>query len=393
MTRQANRRWGFATRGIHAGQEPDPSTGAVIMPIYATSTFAQESPGVNKGYDYARSHNPTRQAFERCVADLEGGTRGFAFASGLAAEATILDLLDHGSHAIISDDLYGGSYRLFSRVRQRSAGLDITYVDLTDHAAIEAALKPNTRLIWAETPTNPLLKVIDLEKIASLARPRGILTVADSTFAGPYVQRPLEHGFDLVVHSATKYLNGHSDIVGGIAVVGDNLELAERLGFLQNAAGAILGPFDSFLAHRGVKTLSLRMERHCANASAIARHMSTHQRIARVYYPGLPEHPQHALARRQMHGFGGMVTIVLKADLAATRRFLERLEIFTLAVSLGGVESLIEHPALMTHKAVPPEHRAMLGIDDALVRLSVGIEDEADLIADLEQALESIDHG
>src|SRR5579862_2326637 len=385
MTQKANRRWGFATRGIHAGQEPDPSTGAVIMPIYATSTFAQESPGVNKGYDYARSHNPTRQAFERCVADLEGGTRGFAFASGLAAEATILDLLDQGSHAVISDDLYGGSYRLFSRVRQRSAGLDISFVDLTDHAAFAAALKPNTRLIWTETPTNPLLKVIDLEKIASLARPRGILTVADSTFAGPFVQRPLEHGFDIVVHSATKYLNGHSDIVGGIAVVGDNAELAERLAFLQNAIGAILGPFDSFLAHRGVKTLALRMERHSANAMAIAQHMSRHKRVARVYYPGLPDHPQHALARRQMNGFGGMVTLVLKADLAATRRFLERLDIFTLAVSLGGVESLIEHPALMTHKAVPAEHRAMLGIDDALVRLSVGIEDEADLIADLEQ--------
>lgn len=393
MTQKANRRWGFATRGIHAGQQPDPSTGAVIMPIYATSTFAQESPGVNKGYDYARSHNPTRQAFERCVADLEGGTRGFAFASGLAAEATILDLLDQGSHAVISDDLYGGSYRLFSRVRQRSAGLDISFVDLTDHAAFAAALKPNTRLIWTETPTNPLLKVIDLEKIASLARPRGILTVADSTFAGPYVQRPLEHGFDIVVHSATKYLNGHSDIVGGIAVVGDNAELAERLGFLQNAVGAIFGPFDSFLAHRGVKTLALRMERHCANAMAIAQHMSRHKRVARVYYPGLPDHPQHALARRQMNGFGGMVTLVLKADLAATRRFLERLEIFTLAVSLGGVESLAEHPALMTHKAVPAEHRAMLGIDDALVRLSVGIEDEADLIADLEQALEAIGHG
>jgi len=393
MTQKANRRWGFATRGIHAGQEPDPSTGAVIMPIYATSTFAQESPGVNKGYDYARSHNPTRQAFERCVADLEGGTRGFAFASGLAAEATILDLLDQGSHAVISDDLYGGSYRLFSRVRQRSAGLDISFVDLTDHAALAAALKPNTRLIWTETPTNPLLKVIDLEKIAGLARPRGILTVADSTFAGPYVQRPLEHGFDIVVHSATKYLNGHSDIVGGIAVVGDNAELAERLGFLQNAVGAILGPFDSFLAHRGVKTLALRMERHCANAMAIAQQMSRHKRVARVYYPGLPDHPQHALARRQMNGFGGMVTLVLKADLAATRRFLERLDIFTLAVSLGGVESLIEHPALMTHKAVPAEHRAMLGIDDALVRLSVGIEDEADLIADLEQALEAIGHG
>jgi cystathionine beta-lyase/cystathionine gamma-synthase len=387
MAQKVNHRWGFATRGIHAAQEPDPSTGAVITPIYATSTFVQESPGINKGYDYARSHNPTRLAFERCVADLEGGTRGFAFASGLAAEATILDLLDHGSHAIVSDDLYGGSYRLLSRVRQRSSGLEISYVDLTDHQALEASIRPNTRLIWIETPTNPLLKIVDLEKVAALARPRGILTVADSTFASPYVQRPLEHGFDIVVHSTTKYLNGHSDMVGGIAVVGANAELAERLAFLQNAVGAIAGPFDSFLAHRGVKTLALRMERHCANAFAVARHMSRHPRVARVYYPGLPEHPQHELARRQMHGFGGMVTIVLKADLAGTRRFLERLEIFALAVSLGGVESLVEHPALMTHKALPSEHRAALGIDDALVRLSVGIEDEADLIADLDQAL------
>jgi cystathionine gamma-lyase len=382
----ANRR-GFATRGIHAGQSPDPTTGAIMMPIYATSTYVQQSPGVHKGYEYSRSQNPTRMAYERCVADLESGSAGFAFASGLAASATILDCLDSGAHVIAMDDLYGGTFRLFERVRRRSAGLTFTFVDLSDLSAIEAAIRPETRMIWVESPTNPLLKLADLEAIATLARKRGLITVADNTFASPWVQRPLEHGFDLVMHSATKYLNGHSDIIGGMAVVGENAELRERLTFLQNAVGGIAGPFDSFLALRGLKTLALRMERHCQNALAIARWLESHPKVAKVYYPGLPSHRQHELARRQMHGFGGMVTAVLKGTLADANRFLERCEIFALAESLGGVESLIEHPAIMTHASIPPEKRAALGIGDGLVRLSVGIEDETDLLADLGQAL------
>jgi cystathionine gamma-lyase len=386
MAEGSNRR-GFATRGIHAGQAPDPTTGAIMPPIYATSTFVQASPGVHKGYEYARTHNPTRMAYERCIADLEGGARGYAFASGLAAEATVLDLLDHGSHIVASDDLYGGTYRLFTRVRARSAGLETSYVDVTDRAALEAALRPDTRLIWVESPSNPLLKLVDLAMVAEVARARGILALADNTFASPYVQRPLELGFDLVLHSATKYLNGHSDMVGGIVVVGENQALAERLAFLHNAVGAVAGPFDSFLALRGLKTLALRMERHCANAQAVAEHLSRHPKVSRVYYPGLANHPQHALARRQMHGYGGMVTAELKGGLAEARRFLERVEIFALAESLGGVESLVEHPAIMTHASLPPERRALMGIGDSLVRLSVGIEDAADLIADLDQAL------
>jgi cystathionine gamma-lyase len=378
---------GFATRGIHAGQSPDPTTGAIMMPIYATSTYVQSSPGVHKGYEYSRSQNPTRMAYERCVADLESGSAGFAFASGLAAEATILDMLDHGSHVVAMDDLYGGTYRLFERVRRRSAGLDFSFVDLSDLAALEAAIRPETRLIWIETPTNPLLKLVDLEGVARIAKARGILTVADNTFASPYVQRPLELGIDIVVHSATKYLNGHSDMVGGVAVVGDNTDLRDRLAFLQNAVGAVAGPFDSFLALRGLKTLALRMERHCANAAAVAAWLARHDKIEKVYYPGLPSHPQHALARRQMHGFGGMVTAVLKGGLAPAKRFLERCDIFALAESLGGVESLIEHPAIMTHASLPAEKRKAIGIDDGLVRLSVGVEDLDDLIADLETAL------
>ncbi|MGH6931209.1 MAG: trans-sulfuration enzyme family protein, partial [Dongiaceae bacterium] len=307
----SNRR-GFATRGIHAGQAPDPSTGAIMMPIYATSTYVQQSPGVHKGYEYSRSQNPTRMAYERCVADLESGSAGFAFASGLAASATILDCLDSGAHVIAMDDLYGGTFRLFERVRKRSAGLSFTLIDLANLAAVEAAIRPDTRMIWVESPTNPLLKLVDLEAIAALARRRGLIAVADNTFASPWVQRPLEHGFDLVMHSATKYLNGHSDIIGGMAVVGENADLRERLGFLQNAVGGIAGPFDSFLALRGLKTLALRMERHCQNALAVARWLERHPKVAKVYYPGLPSHPQHELARRQMHGFGGMVTAVLK---------------------------------------------------------------------------------
>ncbi|HTT83671.1 MAG TPA: PLP-dependent aspartate aminotransferase family protein [Rhizomicrobium sp.] len=386
MTAKRNR-LAFSTRTIHGGQHHDPLTGAVMVPIYATSTYAQESPGVHKGYDYARSENPTRAAFERCIADLETGTAGFAFASGLAAIATVLDLLDSGSHVVASDDLYGGSFRLFERVRRRSAGLSFSFVDMSDPAAIESALSPNTKMIWVETPTNPLLRLADLQAISRLARRKNILAAADNTFASPCVQRPLELGFDIVVHSTTKYLNGHSDIVGGVAVVGENPGLAERLKFLQNAVGAIQGPFDSFLALRGVKTLALRMERHCSNALKIARWLEARSDIARVIYPGLESHPQHALARRQMQAFGGIVTVVLKCDLSGTRRFLERCQLFTLAESLGGVESLIEHPAIMTHASLPAEIREKSGISDSLVRLSCGIEDADDLIADLDQAL------
>jgi cystathionine gamma-lyase len=388
MTARRNR-LAFSTRTIHGGQHHDPTTGAVMVPIYATSTYAQESPGVHKGYDYARSENPTRAAFERCIADLETGTAGFAFASGLAAIATVLDLLETGSHVVASDDLYGGSFRLFERVRRHSAGLSFSFVDMSDMSAIERALLPNTKLIWVETPTNPLLRLADLEGIAGLARRRGILAAADNTFASPYVQRPLELGFDIVVHSTTKYLNGHSDIVGGVAVVAENPELAERMKFLQNAVGAIQGPFDSFLALRGVKTLALRMERHCATALKIARWLEERSDVARVIYPGLESHPQHALAKHQMQAFGGIVTVVLKSDLSGARRFLERCRLFTLAESLGGVESLIEHPAIMTHASLPAELREKTGISDSLVRLSCGIEDADDLIADLEQALEA----
>ena len=380
-------RHAFATRTIHAGQTPDPATGAVMTPIYATSTYVHQSPGVHKGYDYSRSQNPTRFAFERCLADLEDGQAGFAFASGLAAEAAVLELLDHGSHMLVCDDLYGGTYRLFEQVRRRSANLQITYLDPTDISAFEAAIRPNTRMIWVESPSNPLLKLMDLPAVAELAKRRGLLSVIDNTFATPYCQRPLTLGFDIVVHSTTKYVNGHSDIIGGAVVTGDNTELTERVRFVQNAAGAIASPFDSFLALRGLKTLALRMERHCSNALRIAEWLERRPDVVHVIYPGLPSHPQHALARRQMNGFGGMVSAVLAGGAARCRRFLERCEIFTLAESLGGVESLVEHPALMTHASIPPENRAALGIDDGLVRLSVGVEDVDDLITDLDRAL------
>ena len=380
-------RLAFATRAIHGGQSHDPTTGAVMTPIYATSTFAQESPGVHKGFEYARSQNPTRFAFERGVADLESGTAAFAASSGLSSIATVLELLKSGDHVVASDDIYGGSFRLFERVRRASADLDFSFVDLSDPAAVEAAIKPNTRMIWVETPTNPMLKLVDLEAVAALARRRGLISVADNTFASPYVQRPLEFGFDIVVHSVTKYLNGHSDMVGGVAVVGDNADLAARLKFLQNATGAILSPFDSFLALRGLKTLPLRMQRHCDSALAIARWLEARPDVRRVIYPGLESHPQHALAKRQMNGFGGIISVDFDFDLAGARRFLERTQLFTLAESLGGVESLIEHPAIMTHASIPAEQRAALGITDSFVRMSVGIEDVADLIADLEQAL------
>ena len=377
----------FATRAVHGGQGHDPTTGAVMTPIYATSTYAQTSPGVHKGFEYSRSHNPTRFAFERAVADLEGGVAGFAFASGLAAISTVLELLDHGAHLIASDDLYGGTFRLLDKVRRRSMGLQVSFVDLADLKAVEAAIRPQTRMIWAETPTNPMLRLADLEALAALGRRHGLITAADNTFASPYCQRPLELGFDLAMHSVTKYLNGHSDVVAGCVVVREAGELEAQMRFLQNAVGAVLGPFDSFLALRGVKTLALRMERTCDSALRIARWLEARGEVARVIYPGLESHPQHALARRQMHGFGGIVTAVLDRDLAGTRRMLERVRLFTLAESLGGVESLIEHPAIMTHASVPQVQRETLGISDSLVRLSVGIEDAGDLISDLDQAL------
>ncbi|WP_029909587.1 PLP-dependent aspartate aminotransferase family protein [Caulobacter sp. UNC358MFTsu5.1] len=381
-------RLAFATRTIHGGQFPDPTTGAVMVPIYATSTYVQSSPGEHKGFEYSRSHNPTRFAFERCIADLESGAAGFAFASGLAAASTILEILDSGAHVIASDDLYGGSFRLFDKVRKRSAGLTFSFVDMGDLAAIEAAITPATKMIWVETPTNPMLRLADLSGIAALAKKHGLITVADNTFASPFVQRPLELGFDIVMHSATKYLNGHSDVVAGVAVVGDNAEIAEKLKFLQNAVGAVLGPFDSFLALRGVKTLALRMQRACDSALAIARWLSTRKDVERVIYPGLPSHPQHELAKRQMlGGFGGIISVELKGDVNTARRMLERTRLFTLAESLGGVESLIEHPAIMTHASIPADQRAALGISDTLIRLSVGIEDCEDLIADLSEAL------
>ena len=378
---------GFATRCVHAGQDNDPTTGAVITPIYATSTYAQSSPGVHKGFEYARTQNPTRMALERCIADLEGGIAGFAFASGMAATATILDCLERDSHVVIGDDVYGGTRRLFDQVRRRSAGIETTYVDLSNAETLTTAIHPGTRLIWLETPTNPMLKVVDLERVATIARSKKITTVCDNTFASPWIQRPLEYGFDLVMHSTTKYLNGHSDMVGGVAVVGNNTELRDRLTFLQNAVGAIQGPFDSFLALRGVKTLALRMERQSASALQIAHWLAQHPRIRRVRYPGLASHPQHELARRQMRSFGAMIAVELDGSANDARRFLERCRLFTLAESLGGVESLISLPALMTHAATAPEVRASLGITESLIRISIGIEDAEDLTRDLEVAL------
>jgi cystathionine beta-lyase/cystathionine gamma-synthase len=385
MSKKSN--LGFATRCVHAGQENDPTTGAVMTPIYATSTYAQSSPGVHKGYEYARTKNPTRTAFERCIADLEGGSAAFAFASGMAATATVLEVLEKDSHVIVGDDIYGGTRRLFDGVRRPAAGLKASYVDLRDPAALEAAIRPNTRLVWLETPTNPILKVLDLSRLAAIARANKILSACDNTFASPWTQRPLEHGFDLVMHSTTKYLNGHSDMVGGVVVVGDNAELRERIGFLQNAVGAIQGAFDSFLALRGLKTLALRVARQSGSALAIAQWLERHEKIARVHYPGLPSHPQHALARTQMRGFGAMIAVEVAGTGEDARGFLERCRLFTLAESLGGVESLISLPAAMTHASVPADVRAALGVSDRLVRISVGIEDTDDLIADLADAL------
>jgi cystathionine gamma-lyase len=378
----------FATRTIHGGQHPDPLTGAVMPPIYATSTYVQSSPGVHQGYDYARTRNPTRDALQASLASLEGGAAAFAFASGMAAAATLLELLDAGAHVVAMHDLYGGSYRLFENVRKRSADLDVSFVDLSKAASLETAIRAETRLVWVETPTNPLLKIVDLTAVARIAHQHGLIAVCDNTFATPYLQRPLEHGFDVVVHSTTKYLNGHSDAVGGAAVLRRGSELAEPLAYLQNALGAVPGPFDSFLTLRGIKTLALRMERHCANALAVARFLEEHPQVERVYYPGLASHPQHSLARQQMHsGFGGIVTAVLRGGLASARRALERCRLFALAESLGGVESLIELPAVMTHASLPDEVRDSLGISTGLIRLSVGVEDVEDLIAELRVAL------
>jgi cystathionine gamma-lyase len=376
----------FGTRTIHAGQAPDPSTGAIMPPIYATSTYVQESPGVHQGYEYSRTQNPTRMAYERCVADLESGSHGFAFASGMAATATILELVDSGSHIVAMDDLYGGTRRLFSQVRERSAGVTFSYVDLGDVAAAEAAVRDDTAMIWIESPTNPLLKLVDLEAMVALGKKCGALVVVDNTFATPYLQRPLEYGCDIVMHSATKFLNGHSDMVGGIAIVNDDVR-AKRMAHLQNSIGSVAGPFDSFLALRGLKTLDVRMERHCSSAMKIATWLEGHDKVEKVIYPGLASHPQHDLARKQMPGYGGIVTFLIKGDLDNARRFLERCEVFSLAESLGGVESLAEHPAIMTHASVPAAERAKLGISDTLIRLSVGIEHVDDLIADLDHAL------
>ncbi|MBN8793589.1 MAG: cystathionine gamma-synthase [Stenotrophomonas nitritireducens] len=386
-SRDGARDLSLATLAIHGGQSPDPSTGAVMPPIYATSTYAQSSPGVHQGFEYSRTHNPTRFAYERCVAALEGGSRGYAFASGMAATATVIELLDAGSHVVAMDDIYGGSFRLFERVRRRTAGLDFSFVDLTDPAAFEAAITPKTKMVWIETPTNPMLKIVDIAAVAAIARRHGLVVVVDNTFASPMLQRPLQLGADIVVHSATKYLNGHSDMVGGMVVVGDNAELPEQMAFLQNSVGGVQGPFDSFLALRGLKTLPLRMKAHCANALELAQWLEAHPAIEKVIYPGLSSHPQHELATRQMSGYGGIVSIVLKGGFEAAKRFCERTELFTLAESLGGVESLVNHPAVMTHASIPPDRREQLGISDALVRLSVGVEDVADLRLDLEGAL------
>jgi cystathionine beta-lyase/cystathionine gamma-synthase len=380
----------IATRVIHAGQVPDPSTGAIITPIFATSTYVQKSPGQHKGFEYSRTQNPTRQAYEQCIADLESGLHGFAFASGMAAMSTTLELLNPGDHVIAMNDVYGGTYRLLEKVRKRSQGIEVSFVDLSQLEKLLAEIRPQTRLIWVETPTNPMLKLVDLQRVAEIAKQYSVITVADNTFATPLLQRPLEYGFDIVVHSATKYLNGHSDMIGGIVVVGDNAELAEQIAFLQNAVGAIASPFDSFLALRGLKTLAIRMERHCSNALILAAWLERNPKIARVYYPGLVSHPQHALAKQQMQQFGGMISIELACDLKKTLRVLERCHLFALAESLGGVESLIEHPAIMTHASLPAAQREHLGIKDSLIRLSVGIEAIEDLKEDLENAFEGM---
>jgi cystathionine gamma-lyase len=386
-----NKKQGFSTKAIHAGQEPDPSTGAIMTPIYASSTYVQQSPGVHQGYEYSRSHNPTRKALEDCIAALENGSAGYAFASGMSATATVLELIDSGDHVIAMDDLYGGTYRLFENVRKRSAGLEFTFANLSDLDNLESALQKNTKMIWVESPTNPLLKLVNLQAVAEFARKHNLIAVCDNTFCSPYVQKPLDYGFDLVVHSATKYINGHSDVVGGIVVCGpDRQDLVEQMFYLSNAIGSIMSPFDSFLVMRSLKTLSIRMERHCDSAMQVAQYLEQHEAIEKVYYPGLQSHPQHELAKQQMNGFGGMISVVLKGGLASAKTFLENTHLFSLAESLGGVESLIEHPAIMTHASVPEAIRNEIGIVDGLVRLSVGIETLEDLIADIKIALDKI---
>lgn len=377
----------FDTRSIHAGQPPDKSTGAVMTPIYATSTYRQTAPGEHLGYEYSRTQNPTRLALEDCIASLESGSKGFAFASGMAAINTVIDLLDAGSHVISTIDLYGGSFRLFDKIKTRTSNLSFSFVDMSDINAIKNAIRPNTRMIWLETPTNPMLKIADLTKIALLAKKYQLISVVDNTFATPWIQRPLEYGFDIVLHSASKYLNGHSDVINGLVVVGDNEPLASKIAFLQNGCGAIAGPFDSFLVLRGLKTLSLRMQKHCENALILATWLKNHPKIEKVIYPGLTCHPEHQLAKQQMHAFGGMISIIVKGELKGAERMLSRTKIFTLAESLGGVESLIEHPAIMTHASIPKETRLKLGITDGFIRISVGIEHIDDLRADLEYAL------
>ena len=386
-----NKKQGFSTKAIHAGQQPDPSTGAIMTPIYASSTYVQQSPGVHQGYEYSRSHNPTRKALEDCIAALENGSAGYAFASGMSATATVLELLDSGDHVIAMDDLYGGTYRLFENVRKRSAGLEFTFANLSNLEVLETSLQDNTKMIWVESPTNPLLKLVNLKAVAEFAKKHNLIAVCDNTFCSPYVQKPLDFGFDLVVHSATKYINGHSDVVGGIVVCGpDRQDLVEQMFYLSNAIGSIMSPFDSYLVMRSLKTLSIRMERHCDSAMQVAQYLEQHEAIEKVYYPGLQSHPQHELAKQQMNGFGGMISVVLKGGLASAKTFLENTQLFSLAESLGGVESLIEHPAIMTHASVPEAIRNEIGIVDGLVRLSVGIETLEDLIADIEIALDKV---
>jgi cystathionine gamma-lyase len=380
---------GFETRAIHAGQEPDPTTGAIMTPVYLTSTYVQSSPGVHKGYEYSRTHNPTRGAYEACLASLEGGTHGFAFASGLSATMVILQMFKSGDHIVAGDDMYGGTFRLFDKVVRPSSNFEFSYVDLTAADNFDKAVKPNTKLLWLETPTNPMLKLVDIAKLAKKAHDKGVLVAVDNTFMSPYFQRPLELGADLVVHSTTKYINGHSDVVGGAVIVKDKT-LAEKMFFLSNAIGPVAGPFDAFLAMRSLKTLAVRMRAHAENAAAVADFLKDHKQVDKVIYPGLPQHPQHALAKSQMTGFGGMVSFVIKGGLPQARAFLESVRIFSLAESLGGVESLVNHPAIMTHASVPAETRKALGISDTLIRLSVGIETQADLIQDLKQALDKV---
>ena len=390
MTSKKNTQ-GFATKAIHSGQEPDPSTGAIIGPIYTSSTYVQESPGEHKGFDYSRTSNPTRKALEICMTDLEEGGQGFAFSSGMAATATVLELLDTGDHVISMDDLYGGTYRLFEDVRKRSSGLEFSYSNLSSLDGLESLLKPNSRMIWVESPSNPLLKIVDLEKVSAFAKKHNLISVCDNTFCSSYVQKPLNLGFDVVLHSATKYLNGHSDVIGGLVVSSQEREdLAEQLAFLSNSIGSIMSPFDSFLVLRSLKTLAVRMEKHCENAFEVASFLEEHEAIEKIYYPGLSNHPNHEIAKKQMNGFGGMITVVLKGGLKTATTFLERTKLFALAESLGGVESLIEHPAIMTHASVPAEVRKDLGIEDGLFRLSVGIESIEDLLDDLNQALSGV---